>query len=247
MAESLLEVSALAKSYGTLRALAGVSLRVAPGTIHGLIGPNGSGKSTLLHCISGLLDPDAGDVRLGGTSIVGLSLPERTRLGLSIKFQLTRIFGELTVYENVLLALQHRSSYRDLFLSRSNRALAGRARTVLGRVGLSERSADFAGNLSHGEQQWLEIAMALSVEPRMLLLDEPTAGMNARERAVTGRLIEQARETGCGILIVEHDLEFIARVCNRITVLDEGQVIIDGSPDEIQRDRRVQAVFLGYD
>jgi len=247
VAESLLEVSALAKSYGTLRALAGVSLRVAPGTIHGLIGPNGSGKSTLLHCISGLLDPDAGDVRLGGTSIVGLSLPERTRLGLSIKFQLTRIFGELTVYENVLLALQHRSSYRDLFLSRSNRALAGRARTVLGRVGLSERSADFAGNLSHGEQQWLEIAMALSVEPRMLLLDEPTAGMNARERAVTGRLIEQARETGCGILIVEHDLEFIARVCNRITVLDEGQVIIDGSPDEIQRDRRVQAVFLGYD
>lgn len=247
MAESLLEVSALAKSYGSLRALAGVSLRVGPGTIHGLIGPNGSGKSTLLHCISGLLDPDAGDVRLGGTSIVGLSLPERTRLGLSIKFQLTRIFGELTVYENVLLALQHRSSYRDLFLSRSNRTLAGRARAVLGRVGLSERSADFAGNLSHGEQQWLEIAMALSVEPRMLLLDEPTAGMNARERAVTGRLIEQARETGCGILIVEHDLEFIARVCNRITVLDEGQVIIDGPPDEIQRDRRVQAVFLGYD
>lgn len=246
MSERLLEVSALVKTYGNLRALNGVSFKVAPREIRGLIGPNGSGKSTLVHCIAGLLEPDEGEVRLGEEKVNGLSLPQRSRLGLSIKFQLTRIFGELTVYENVLLALQQRSRYRDLLLSRSKGPLAGQAAALLDRVGLRDRSTEFAGNLSHGEQQWLEIAMALSIQPRMLLLDEPTAGMNARERAVTGALIEQVRETGCGILIVEHDIEFIARISDRVTVLDEGEVIIEGTPDEIRQDPRVQAVFLGF-
>jgi branched-chain amino acid transport system ATP-binding protein len=246
MPEGLLEVSGLVKNYGNLRALNGVSLQVVPREIHGLIGPNGSGKSTLLHCVAGLMEPDGGVVLLGGARVNGLSLPERARLGLSIKFQLTRIFGELTVYENVLLALQQRSRYRDLLFSRSKGRLAGQVAALLSRVGLRERSADFAGNLSHGEQQWLEIAMALSIEPRMLLLDEPTAGMNTRERAVTGALIEQVRETGCGVLIVEHDIEFIARISDRVTVLDEGEVIVEGTADEIREDRRVQAVFLGF-
>lgn len=247
MDDRLLDVSGLVKNYGSLRALAGVSLQVAPREIRGLIGPNGSGKSTLLHCIAGMLEPDAGDIRLGGHKLNRLPLPDRTRLGLSIKFQHTRIFGELTVYENVLLALQQRSRNRDLLLSRSKTALAGRAEALLERVGLRDRAAMFAGVLSHGEQQWLEIAMALSIEPKLLLLDEPTAGMNARERAITGALIAQLRDTGCGILIVEHDIEFIARISDRISVLEEGTVIVEGSPEEIRRDHRVQAVFLGHD
>jgi branched-chain amino acid transport system ATP-binding protein len=234
------------KNYGSLRALAGVSLQVSPREVRGLIGPNGSGKSTLLHCIAGMLEPDAGDIRLGGNRLNKLPLSERTRLGLSIKFQHTRIFGELTVYENVLLALQQPSRYLDLLLSRSKNALASGVTALLERVGLRDQATMIAGALSHGEQQWLEIAMALSIEPKMLLLDEPTAGLNARERAVTGALIAQLRDTGCGILIVEHDIEFIARISDRISVLEEGAVIVEGAPDEIRRDHRVQAVFLGH-
>jgi branched-chain amino acid transport system ATP-binding protein len=246
VADQLLEVSGLVKNYGSLRALAGVSLQVSPREVRGLIGPNGSGKSTLLHCIAGMLEPDAGDIRLGGNRLNKLPLSERTRLGLSIKFQHTRIFGELTVYENVLLALQQPSRYLDLLLSRSKNALASGVTALLERVGLRDQATMIAGALSHGEQQWLEIAMALSIEPKMLLLDEPTAGMNARERAVTGALIAQLRDTGCGILIVEHDIEFIARISDRISVLEEGAVIVEGAPDEIRRDHRVQAVFLGH-
>ena len=247
MALPVLDVASVFKNYGPLQALGGVSFSVAPQEIHGLIGPNGSGKSTTLHCIAGLLAADRGEIRLDGAAITRSTVTERSDRGLSIKFQLTRVFTELTLFENVLLGLQRRDRLGQLLLSRTRRALSAEVMTILARVGLADRATDLAGNLSHGEQQWLEIAMALSVQPRLLLLDEPTAGMNAREREVTGTLIRQARESGCAILIVEHDIEFIARICDRITVLDEGEVIVDGTPDEIRRDCRVQAVFLGYD
>ncbi len=242
---SLLEVRGLGKSYGALRALDAADLDVAAGEFHGLIGPNGSGKSTLLKCIAGAEMPTEGSIRLGTADVTRLPPPERARAGLSLKFQITSVLPQLCVYDNVLLALQAGDSLFDLLLSRSRRRLDEQVKALLSRFRLDGRAQDLAGHLSHGEQQWLEIAMALACRPTLLLLDEPTAGMSPQERRATGELLEPLRGE-CALLIVEHDLGFIGEICDSLTVLDQGQVVATGPLAEVQASERVAQAYLNH-
>jgi ABC-type uncharacterized transport system ATPase subunit len=239
---ALLEVAAVTKSYGPLKALDGVDLQVEAGTFHGLIGPNGSGKSTLLKAIAGAHFATSGSIRFEGADITRMLPFLRSRAGLSLKFQITAVLTELSVYDNVLLALQSEESYAALLRSRSRSRLDGQVMHALERFRLADRATDLAGELSHGEQQWLEIAMALAPRPRLLLLDEPTGGMSPEERRVTGELLLPIKRD-CALVIVEHDLDFIKNICDRLTVLDQGKVLGDGTVAEIERDPRVQEIY----
>jgi branched-chain amino acid transport system ATP-binding protein/urea transport system ATP-binding protein len=240
---AFLEALAIRKEFGKLCALDGVDLRVERRQIHGLIGPNGSGKSTLLKCIAGAELPTDGHVHLDGADITSAPSHARARAGISIKFQITSVLPGLSVFDNVLLALQARDRFRDLVLSRTRRDLAQRAAGLLADFRLAARANAIAGTLSHGEQQWLEIAMALAPGPRLLLLDEPTAGMSLEERRVTGELLRPFAEH-CAIVIVEHDLDFIRDICEILTVLDQGRVLETGTVAAIQASDRVKEVYL---
>lgn len=242
MTEALLHVRGVGKIFGTLRALGGVDIDVYPNTFHGLIGPNGSGKSTLLKAIAGDHFADEGTVTFCGTDITRSSPAERSRMGLSLKFQITAILPELTVYDNLLLSLQAHQPVWGLLLSRSRRALDADVGALLDQFRLSAKADDLAGEMSHGEQQWLEIAMALALKPKMLLLDEPTGGMSPEERRVTGELLAPIRDY-CALVIVEHDLDFIKDICDNLTVLDSGQVLDNGTVAEIEGSTRVQEVY----
>jgi len=243
MASSLLEVRGIEMRFGELQALAGVDLTVGINEFHGLIGPNGSGKSTLLHSIAGGLLPDRGTVTLAGKDITRSAVSSRTAAGLSIKFQIARIFPELTVYDNVLLALQADQSMGGLLASRTRQRLSPRVLESLSSFRLTGRANDQAGELSHGEMQWLEIAMALASHPTMLLLDEPTAGMSPEERRMTGDLLRPIKAT-CSILIVEHDLDFIRSFCDVLSVLESGKILAEGTPTEIEQNERVREVYV---
>jgi branched-chain amino acid transport system ATP-binding protein len=240
---ALLEALTIRKQFGTLRALDCVDLTVEQNQIHGLIGPNGSGKSTLLKCIAGAEQPTDGCIRFDGTDITLASPPTRARAGLSIKFQITSVLPALSVFDNVLLALQARDRLWDLVLSRTRRRLVDRVVALLSDFRLLARADAVAGTLSHGEQQWLEIAMALASEPRLLLLDEPTAGMSLEERRLTGSLLRPLRDR-CSIVIVEHDLDFIRDICDELTVLDQGKVLETGTVVDIQASPKVKEVYL---
>ena len=180
-----LEVRGVTKIYASLTALDGVGLIVAQGSFHGLIGPNGSGKTTLLKCIAGAEGPNGGTVTFLGRDITAATPAERARAGMSLKFQITSVVQSLSAYDNMLLALQAQDSMAALLFSRTRDALHERAMALLAQFYLDGRADQAAGTLSHGQQQWLEIAMALSSDPRLLLLDEPTAGMSAQERRAT--------------------------------------------------------------
>jgi ABC-type uncharacterized transport system ATPase subunit len=239
----ILVATDIAKRYGPVTALAEAGLEVESGEIHGLIGPNGSGKSTLMHVIAGRTLPDSGRVELAGREITRERPAERAREGLSIKFQLARVYREQTVAENLLLALQVRTSLVSLVFSRSRRRLEPEIDATLEDFGLSRVRDRFAGELSHGEQQWLEIAMTMATAPKVLLLDEPTGGLSPQERTRTGELIRAAAGR-CAVVIVEHDLDFIRGLCDRITVLHQGRRVATGTPAEIERDPRVGEVYL---
>jgi ABC-type uncharacterized transport system ATPase subunit len=243
MAEALLEVRGLGKPFGALQALDGVDVTVRPGTFHGLIGPNGSGKSTLLKAIAGAHLPDAGTIVFAGRDITHALPYERAREGLCLKFQITAVMAELSVYDNVLLAVQARERVFPLLGSRSRRRADAEVMGALDRFRLAHRADDLARELSHGEQQWLEIAMAMAPKPRLLLLDEPTGGMSPEERRATGELLAPIRSS-CALVIVEHDLDFIKSICNHLTVLDQGRVLDDGTVAEIERSPRVQDVYV---
>jgi branched-chain amino acid transport system ATP-binding protein len=238
----LLEVRGVTKRFGTLQALGGVDITVRAGTFHGLIGPNGSGKSTLLKAIAGAHLPTSGTVHFAGTDITNATPYERARLGMSLKFQITAVLPELSVYDNVLLALQAGQGVWALIRSRSRSRMRGEVMHALERFRLADRADELAGALSHGEQQWLEIAMALAPKPQLLLLDEPTGGMSPEERRVTGELLQPIKAT-CSLVIVEHDLDFIRDICDVLTVLDQGKVLDSGTVDEIQRSEKVQQVY----
>jgi branched-chain amino acid transport system ATP-binding protein len=239
---ALLEIATVTKVYGLLRALDGVDLLVEAGTFHGLIGPNGSGKSTLLKAIAGADYPTTGTIRFNGMDITEMPPYQRARNGLSLKFQITAVLTELSVYDNVLLALQSAETSWQLLRSSSRMRLDHDVMMALNRFRLADRADDLAGELSHGEQQWLEIAMALAPKPKLLLLDEPTGGMSPEERRVTGELLAPIKPD-CTLIIVEHDLDFIKNICDQLTVLDQGSVIASGSIDQIQRDQRVQEIY----
>lgn len=240
---SLLNVRSVSKIYGTLTALSGVDMTVRQNEFHGLIGPNGSGKSTMLKCLAGAEIPSSGTIHLDGRDITRMSAQDRSRAGLSLKFQITAILPELAVYDNLLIALQAHQSFWGLLHSSSRDSLHEQVVHYLERFGLRERQYDLAGELSHGQQQWLEIAMALSLQPKLLLLDEPTAGMSPQERRATGELLQPIRQQ-CSLLIVEHDLDFIKDICDSLTVLDQGQIVASGRTADVQNDARVKEVYL---
>jgi branched-chain amino acid transport system ATP-binding protein len=241
---ALLQIRGVSKSFRTLKALDGVDVDVEAGTFHGLIGPNGSGKSTLLKAIAGAHFADSGSIVFDGREIVRATPYERARAGLSLKFQITAVLGELSVYDNVLLATQSGEKLSSLLLSSKRRAFDEEVTALLERFRLIDRADDLAGELSHGQQQWLEIAMALALKPKpkLLLLDEPTGGMSPEERRVTGELLQPIKPH-CALIIVEHDLHFIRDICDRLTVLDQGKVLDQGDVDTIQRSEKVQQVY----
>jgi urea transport system ATP-binding protein len=240
---SLLEACGVAKAFGRLMALRGVDLTVGENEFHGLIGPNGSGKSTLLKCVAGAELPTKGTIHFAGRDITAEAPADRARAGLGLKFQITSVLPALTVYDNVLLALQARNPTASLIFSRTRGTLHERVMHVLEQFHLVERSTERTAALSHGQQQWLEIAMALACEPRLLLLDEPTAGMSFEERRVTGELL-MALKDRCSLVIVEHDLDFIRSICDRLTVLDQGNVVDCGTVSDIQGSAKVREVYL---
>ena len=240
---SILTATSVQKRFGVVTALVDAGIDVRPHEIHGLIGPNGSGKSTLLHVIAGRTMPDSGTVKLDGHDITCDRPAQRARKGLSIKFQLARVYREQTVEENLLLALQATTALPALMLSRSRGRLKPQLEWVIDSFGLTDVRQRLAGELSHGQQQWLEIAMAMATGPKVLLLDEPTGGMSRQERVRTGELIRAAAER-CAVVIVEHDLDFMRDLCHRITVLHQGSRVATGTPGEIERDPRVAEVYL---
>jgi branched-chain amino acid transport system ATP-binding protein len=239
---ALLEIRGVCKSFRTLRALDGVDIDVQAGTFHGLIGPNGSGKSTLLNAIAGAHFADSGTIVFDGRDITRATPYDRARAGLSLKFQITAVLAELSVYDNVLLATQSSQNLGSLLLSSTRRTFDEEVSGLLERFRLIDRAGDLAGELSHGQQQWLEIVMALALKPKMLLLDEPTGGMSPEERAVTGKLLQPIR-AHCALIIVEHDLHFIRDICDQLTVLDQGKVLDQGDVETIQRSVKVQQVY----
>jgi ABC-type uncharacterized transport system ATPase subunit len=239
----LLEASGVKKVFGKLTALDGASLSVAENEFHGLIGPNGSGKSTLMKCVAGAEIPTEGSVHFAGRDVTWFSPTERARAGMSLKFQITSVLPSLTLYDNILLALQAQSSLLDLVFSRTRGALHDQVMAMLTQFRLADRAHEAAATLSHGQQQWLEIAMALAGKPRLLLLDEPTGGMSLEERRVTGELLQPIK-SHCSLVIVEHDLDFIRDICDRLTVLDQGRVLESGTVAEIQASKDVQEIYL---
>ena len=239
----LLEVNSVTKKFGALTAVDKASIFINQNEIVGLIGPNGSGKSTLLHTVCGRTIATEGQILLQGLDITKQDPQDRAIAGMAIKFQLARIYLEKTVRENLLISLQAKESIWSQLRNKSLVKFKDKITSLADEFQLTEYLDEFAKSLSHGQQQWLEIAMAMASEPILLLLDEPTAGMSPKERADTAILIKKASKK-CGVLIVEHDLDFIKEICDRISVLHQGNIIATGTSAEIEKDPKVKEVYL---
>ncbi len=246
MAEPILEIRDLRKTFGALKATDGVSLTLKPGEIHALIGPNGAGKSTLIHQISGSIRPDSGSIRFLGQDMAGLDMAARARLGLGRSFQISSLAPEFSALRNVMLAVQARqgSSFRFLRPVMSDRSLTGPAMAMLERVGLAPRAHLPAAELSHGERRQLEIAIALALGSKVILFDEPMAGMGPEGSKALTRFLEGLRDEA-PILLVEHDMNAVFALADRISVLVYGRVVATGSVDEIRNDPEVRRAYLG--
>jgi branched-chain amino acid transport system ATP-binding protein len=243
---TLLETNGLTKRFGGLVATDQVSLAVRAGELHAVIGPNGAGKTTLVAELAGELQPDGGIVRFEGRDITRLRAARRAHLGLARSFQITSIFREFTALDNVALAVQARAghSFRFWRAARRDARLTTPAREFLEEVGLGARAHVLAANLSHGEKRALEIAMALAARPRLLLLDEPMAGMGPEDSA---RMVEYLKRLKgrVTILLIEHDMDAVFALADRITVLVYGRVVATGTPAEIRADASVRQAYLG--
>ena len=246
MAEPLLRIESLCKSFGAVKACHDLSLEVHAGEIHALIGPNGAGKTTLLNQIAGDLPTDSGQIFLAGQEITHLPLYRRAPLGLARSYQITSVFTNLSVEENMLLAIQahHGHSFRFWGRGLKDPQLLAELGPALETVGLSERAEAIAGNLSHGEKKQLEVGMALACKPQLLLLDEPMAGMGPGGSIELAKLIRKLKKE-MTILLVEHDMEAIFSLADRITVLVYGEVVATGSVDEIRSNPAVRQAYLG--
>ena len=242
----MLEVRDLTKSFDGFVAVSGVTFGVPRGAISAIIGPNGAGKTTLFNLITGHLRPDRGHVTLNGRDVTHVAPHDLCRLGVGRSFQRTNIFPRLTVFENVQAAfICHRGGGWNL-LAAGDGVYRDETAALLESVGLAGRAGEVAGFLSHGGQKQLELGLALALEPEILLLDEPTAGMSAAETRESIRLIERiVRERGLTLLFTEHDMEVVFSIAQRLTVLHQGRVIADGAPDEVRRDTEVRRVYLG--
>jgi branched-chain amino acid transport system ATP-binding protein len=243
----MLEISGLSKSFSGFLAVSDVSFTVETRQIAAVIGPNGAGKSTLFNLITGHLRPDGGRVLLDGRDITGVQPHQTCRMGLGRSFQRANIFPKLTVFENLQAAfLVHYRRGRN-FWSRSNALYRDEVEALLIAIGLGEQADTLGGTLSYGNQKQLELGLALASDPRMLLLDEPTAGMSAGETHDTIGLLERiARERGLTLLFTEHDMEVVFQIAQKIAVMHQGRLIADGTPAEVRNDPEVRRVYLGH-
>jgi branched-chain amino acid transport system ATP-binding protein len=243
--EVLLRTEGLTRSFGTLLAVDGVAVSVQRGELRSIIGPNGAGKTTFFRLISGEMEPSAGRIWFEGREITGLPQHAVARLGIAKSYQITNVFPHLTVLENVRVAVQGPARAFD-FWSRADglRGVRERAEALLRTVGLAEKAPLLAAHLSHGEKRHLEIGIALASDPALLLLDEPTAGMSPEETDETMGLIRELA-SGRTIVLVEHKMKLVMRISDRITVLHQGQVLAEGTPDEIRANEAVQQTYLG--
>jgi branched-chain amino acid transport system ATP-binding protein len=244
----MLQVQSVTKNFGSLVAVQNVSLTVAPGELRAIIGPNGAGKTTFFNMISGFFPPNTGKILFDGRDVTAVPASERVGLGMARTFQITEIFPELTVHENVLSAAEVAAGQRlHMWASRAD---AVRAEAVvaemLALVGLTGKADRLVGELAHGDQRATEIAMALALRPRLLLLDEPTAGMGDQETyEITGLIRRLHRDSKFTIVLIEHDMRVVFHLADRISVLDQGRLLAEGTPAQIGANEAVQAAYLG--
>ncbi len=246
MSSSILQLHDVHKSFGEAHIIRGAQLQLRSGERHAVIGPNGAGKSTLFHLISGQLQPSSGKIILGETEIQGRSPEHINHLGLSRSFQITNIFPGLSVFENLRIAVmrKHRMQYHFWRSVQGYAQVREQTEKLLEQVRLQGKQAESAAELSYSEQRALEIGMTLASDPRVILLDEPMAGMSHEETDYALNLIREVTQ-GRSLLIVEHDMDVVFSLCDRISVLVYGEVIATGTPDQIRADRRVQEAYLG--
>ena len=246
MTDNLLTVTGLHKHFGGIAATDNVNLAVARGEIHAIIGPNGAGKTTLIAQLSGQIRPDSGDIEFGGRSIVRYSMAQRARAGMARSFQITSVVMPMTLLENVMLAVQGTTghSFRFWAPAHQDQALKRTAMESLAEVGLEDRAGRLAANVSHGEQRQLEIAMALGMKPRMLLLDEPMAGMGKEESGVMVDILNRLKGA-MTILLVEHDMDAVFSTADKLSVLVDGHIIATDIVANIRNNPDVQKAYLG--
>jgi len=245
---SMLEARRVTKRFGNLVAVNDISISVEPGELRAIIGPNGAGKTTFFNMITGFFPPTSGQILLEGEDVTGLSAQQRVKRGMARTFQITEIFPEMTVRDNVRIAVEAADGYSlRVWTSRADAArLRNDIDAVLTQTNLTAKADRLVGELSHGDQRAAEIAMALALKPRVLLLDEPTAGMGEQETFQVAGLIRRLhKHSSYTILLVEHDMRVVFNLADRITVLAEGAMLADGTPQQIGDDPAVQAAYLG--
>ena len=250
--ETVLQIQGASKRFGGLQALSDVHMQIRRGEVYGLIGPNGAGKTTFFNVITGLYTPDSGQFVLAGKPYKPQAVHQVARAGIARTFQNIRLFADMTALENVMVGRHTRSSsgvlgamLRSKSFLREEAAIAAKAQELLDYVGIGHLAHLRARTLSYGDQRRLEIARALATEPQLIALDEPAAGMNATEKRVLRALIDKIRADGATVLLIEHDVKLVMGLCDRLTVLDYGKVIAEGTPAQVQSNEKVIAAYLG--
>lgn len=245
MSDTLLQLKGLRVSYGPVEAVHQVDLDVRSGEIVTVIGPNGAGKTTLLDLICGKTRATAGSIKFKNEELTRMAEHKRVRLGIGRKFQTPSIYENLSVFQNLEVSYPEGRSVFGALAFKCTEAVRDRVQAVAADIGLDERLDTEAGLLSHGQKQWLEIGMLLMQEPELLMLDEPIAGMSARERELTAELLQRICKNR-SVIVIEHDMEFVARIAHKVTVMHQGKILAEGPMDKVQADPKVIDVYLGH-